>query len=625
MGLTLSPAKRAVCARSLPWLATGLIATPTGSLLSRVINPLPVTAYSDTVLAFAYTAPTVAAAGCVWGWWRLRAPRGAVVSPPVEIVPDRRSADPFIERVRAVLAAADEALSISESGAVFQDGQCVSFEIKSSKPGSLTDKRLQNSLYERITKSIQGLDKTKGQWILTAKLSDDILVFTRKTGFPKIITPPIPARVARNGNDALDIYKTFHMLLGVDAGGEHLSFDPAKYPHFLTVGGTGSGKSVFNRALIELYRASGWMIFLGDGKTTDYTELVGTNNIVAVSQDEPSHIRIVRLVADELRARQRDAKNRKQQRQGDPFRRPPILLLLDEYATMKRNILSVYGKDQSFEADLKFIIRVGREFKVHLGIATQELYRDTVDGQILGNMKLIVSLGSPADKTISEAFPKSLQPDAQRIGGTISNEDRGRGMALITSDEGETVVEFQSFYGYSPAESKMPEDPAIAEQWSSFKEQVSDRIPKLYPRVWFEVDGSDFGDDSAHLYDLPAVLLDDATGAPAPEKFIYDPEHKEYLGNETGDGPQTPIPDLTELASGERFVAARRKQVDDSDDLDEQAPTTVRDLRPPPSTPSADEEELPFEPDEPAPPPAAGPPDMTKPPRRSRNTGSVPI
>lgn len=576
----MSPSRRSIYIRRLPWLATGLALASAGSLTSRIVNPLPVTEYSTTTLGLWYGGMFVGAGACLW-WRRVlngRAHRSVSLakpsapaardgsssaeSAPVPVAsttqPIVEAADhPFLRRVRSVLP---ETIVVPAVGLEIDDADvCQQFVLQTKTPGEFATERMQQYVYEKVSKSVGG------NWSLTVQTERDMLQFARKARFPGAIAPPLPERVAQSTIDALDIYPSYRVLLGVDAGGERLEIDPSKFPHTLIVGGTGSGKSVFIRGLIiELARAAGWQIGVGDGKTTDYESMNGENNIIAVSQSAADHVRLVRMFVDELHARQADAKTRKRQRLSNPFQRPPMMLLLDEYATMRAHVESMYSKEglKKFVEDLKELTRVGREFKIHVVIATQEVYRETIDGQLLGNIGLRISLGVPADKTIKEAFPDQLRTVASRIGGTISSNDRGRGIALLT-DEKEGInkaVEFQSFYGYSPGESKPP-PPPLVEAWAEFRTQISERIPKLYPRVWWKVEDPEYGDDLDTLYSLPPVLLDGPRGEPDPKAFIYDPLHEDYLGSDKTGTSQPPLPDLSELASGTVFNPRPAAQV----------------------------------------------------------------
>lgn len=554
-------------------LALGLIAVVTGSAGARMLNPLPVSSLSTLTLTVTYLAALGGAAALLhlrktWSQQELL-PTGSPTAPqaPTSTAPDRTepttaadtTADDLLDRVRVVLAEKHPDIIIVAGSVTYNDnGQVNAFSLKTTVPSAFADPTLREKLFQRVSESIDG------RWNMTADPRRDMLHLRTKRPYPSAVAPPMPDRVASSAAAALEIYRTLCLRLGVDEDGRSLDLDIQAFPHWLFIGGTGSGKSVFVRgAVIEPFRAAGAMLLIGDGKGTDYTNLIGLPGIVAVSQSTADHMRLVRLAADELRARRADAQNIQFSRTGEnPFQRPPIVLILDEFATMMANIKGEFGKDgvELFLADLKFLVRVGREFKVHVGIASQEAYREIIDGQLMGNLQLRVSLGPPEDKTITEVFPPKLQAAAKRIGSSINKKrDIGRALAFMASDDDDVVVEFQSYYGYTPNPSKPP-PPPIAADHERYRTEISERIPKLYPRLWWKIDGPDYarplseGGDLDALYSTCAVVLDDAHGDPDPAHTIYDPLHPDYLGRDNEGGP--PIPSLTELQSGATYTPA---------------------------------------------------------------------
>ncbi|WP_301850432.1 FtsK/SpoIIIE domain-containing protein [Rhodococcus pyridinivorans] len=514
-----------------------------GSLLSRVLVDLPSRRLDAVSLGSFYGVLTIGAGACAWGAYRLRHSshrasqkvqdqiqpqehHTADLTPPPAIAPPE---DPFVARLKELIGT--QPIEVYGDPVRDETGAPVEFAVKATKPGLFTQESKRTSIYRLLTQSIDGI------WNLQPDLLKDTLVFRVKSGFPSVVTPPVPERIPQTADEARRMYPDFRMRLGVTETGEELAINLAKSPHSLVIGGTGTGKSVFARGVIESFRSAGWMLFLGDGKGTDYEGLHGQAGVVAISQSTPDHVRLVRMVRDELVGRQADAQRRRRLGQQDPFQRPPLLLLLDEYATMRAQIKDQYGSTDEFESDLKTIARLGREFKVHMILSTQEAYRDTIPGQLLGNLHLRISLGPPEKKTIAEVFPEQLQSEAARIGGTISKNDQGRSLALITDDEGNNrAVEFQSYFSYSPAESKPAPTPEIAAAWDRYRTMASERIPMLYPRLWFEVDGPDYGNDLDALYELPVVVLTGRDGQPRPEVAKYDPLSEDYLGGATGSG-----------------------------------------------------------------------------------------
>lgn len=348
--------------------------------------------------------------------------------------------------------------------------------------------------------------------------------------FPEVPAPPIPTRIPQSANEARAMYAHFQMMLGVVASGEILGIDLTRISNALVVGGTGSGKSVLMRTVIESFRTAGWMIFIGDGKGSDYQGLHHQPGICAISRRAADHVRLVRMIADELRARQSDAIVRNASGEADTFHRPPLVLVLDEYANLLAAVDSAYGRE-SFEDDLRFVARVGREFKVHLIMSTQEAHARTLNVGLLGHMGLRVLLGPADGMTFSDVVPESLREEVRSIGVTIGKKDRGRGIAVLCDDEdNHSAIEFQSFYGYSPATSKTSPERLSGADWSRYKCEASDKIPSLYPRFWFKVTGPDYAKSLADLYALPMVALDHAPGTPDPDMARYDPLHPSYLG-----------------------------------------------------------------------------------------------
>jgi hypothetical protein len=581
-----TPATRRVWGPSLLPLAIGIIIAVTGSLGARYLNPLPDSLLGAPARTLVYLT-LLAAAGALLHRRRLwtaplSAPPPAPAPPAAAPTPHEApaapapaadaTADTLLDRVRTVLQERHPDIVVAAGSVTFDDdGNVNAFSLKTLTPSGFSDPAIREKVFVRVSESIEG------RWNMTADPRRDMLHLRTKLPFPGAVAPPLPTQIARSAEDALTLYQTdLALRLGVDENGSSLDVQIAKFPHWLFIGGTGSGKSVFMRgAVIEPFRAAGAMILIGDGKGTDYTPLIGLPNIVAVSQSTADHLRLVRLAADELRARRHDARSLQFSQAGtNPFKRPPMIVLLDEFATMINNIKGDenYGKDGliKFIADLKFLLRVGREFKVHVGIASQEAYREIIDGQMMGNLSLRVSLGPPEDKTIAEVFPAKLQAEARRIGAGINKErDVGRALAFMASDDTDVVVEFQSYFGYTPNASKPPPS-IIAADHERYRVQVSDQIPKLYPRLWWKMDGPEYATDLDILYDTPAVVLDDSDGNPDPQFFPYDPLHPSYLGTDR-DGEGTPIPSLTELQQGVVYAppapaAPTHPVVDDLDD-----------------------------------------------------------
>lgn len=559
------------CVPILRWLAGGLIAATVGVIGSRLLNPLPTTEYRTVTLVAVYGGALATAALCVWLQRRWSspppAPRPATdarpqsepaesTPEPVPAIPAGPAADqtdhPTLTRIRNVLGQHFSDVYIRDGSVeINPDNDTVrAFDLRTTTPAGFTDGAFRERLYQRIADAIPGV------WKFQPDTLSDLVRWQLKDGFPSLIATP-PTKVAHSTQDALDLYPRSQIRIGVDESGDVLGINLRSFPHIITVGPTGTGKSVFIRTVIEDKRAEGFMVFMIDGKGTDYSALIGLANVVTVTQSTPDHVLLILMIANELRARQADAQRNQRAGSGkSPFTRPPILFFIDEFVTVVDHISEDYEMDAIWE-ELLFIARIGRQFMVHMFFAVQDMYADSVSGKLVGNIQARISLGPPEDRTITGAFPQELRREVKRLGGNIDKDkDKGRGLVVFKNeDSAASIVEFQSFWGYSPAEPEPTPAPLHAAH-DLYRTEVSEQIPKLYPRLWWAIDGPDYGRSLDHLRTLPVVSLDRADGSPDPAMAQFDPLDDDYLGRDESGG--IPIPALAEMQQGATLPAPRQ-------------------------------------------------------------------
>ncbi|WP_195167273.1 type IV secretory system conjugative DNA transfer family protein [Mycobacteroides abscessus] len=412
------------------------------------------------------------------------------------------------------------------------------------------------------------------------------------SSFPTAIAPPVTQPVA-SVEEAKRRYKEFRWQLGLDARGNVIAPSIREVFHVLAVGGTGSGKSVWVRGLIESARLSGFRVYLGDGKMSDYPALENAPGVVMRSSDAAQHIVLTAEVHDEMVRRQAVAEQRKREGHPDPFDFEPILLVMDEFASMRGDVLEFLGdKKAAMEPWLKqvaAISRKGRELKVHLVLASQDLYVENIPAQWQANFQLLVSLGEIEDRTLDTKFiPDALKEEAKRVGARITRKDRGRGLFVDKANPASIkVTEFQSYYSFSPGSTLLtPNAPAdvappteeVRVVWEQ-QQDAAERMPRLYSRVGIRVENGEWAKDASvtELMAVPTVALDDANGNPIAEHAKYDQRTPEWLGREQvtitaqrGSAPTTktpvtpPTPDTTDITTtsdDERREAVRREAI----------------------------------------------------------------
>ncbi|WP_133055972.1 MULTISPECIES: type IV secretory system conjugative DNA transfer family protein [Mycolicibacter] len=432
-----------------------------------------------------------------------------------------------LDRIVQVVTSHNLPLRLQEGSVTFDEDRTLQgFKLVAEKPGYFGDKR-------QATILINKLETIDGDWDFDVDPKRDTVTATRKTSFPKFIAPPEPQTIAASAADAIAGYHKFKFRLGVNELNEPLEYSPAEYPHWMAIGGTGAGKSVFVRSVLEPYRAAGWGIFICDGKKTDYASLGSIANVVMISADTAEHVRLMHAIVEEINRRAVIAQKRKIAGHPEPFAFVPWLVILDEFASVRRDIEGLYAgnpdRDSEYIADFLYVLRKGREFRVHVAILTQDLYSKTIPGDARGNIKLIISLGPPEKMTLDKAFPRELQDRARRLGQRISAAGRG----LVADPEAATVVEFQGYYGYTPGMNvNDPKAPAsLRESWTSYRDNVSNRIRPLYSRQWFAVkEPEDLDKPICELNSLKMINLDNRDGTPNPQMFQYDKTHDSYNG-----------------------------------------------------------------------------------------------
>ncbi|MEB3022969.1 type IV secretory system conjugative DNA transfer family protein [[Mycobacterium] crassicus] len=432
-----------------------------------------------------------------------------------------------LDRIMQVVTSSNLPLRLLEGSVSFDEEQALQgFKLVAEKPGYFGDKRLATIVMNK-------LETIDGEWDFDVDPKRDTITGTRKTSFPKFVPPPHPETIAASVADAIAGYHKFKFRLGVNELNEPLEYSPAEYPHWMAIGGTGAGKSVFVRSVLEPYRAAGWAIFISDGKKTDYASLGSVPNVVMISADTAEHVRLMHAIVEEINRRAEIAQQRKIAGHPDPFAFVPWLVILDEFASVRRDIEGLYAgdpdKDSDYVSDFLYVLRKGREFRVHVAILTQDLYSKTIPGDARGNIKLIISLGAPEKMTLDKAFPKELQDRARRLGQRISAAGRG----LVADPEAATVVEFQGYYGYTPGmninDPKATE--AMRAAWTDYRDNVSNKIRGLYSRQWFAIEeAEDLDKPIAGLNALKMVNLDRRDGTPNPQMLQYDKLHDSYNG-----------------------------------------------------------------------------------------------
>jgi len=440
------------------------------------------------------------------------------------------------------------------------DGVLMKYGFRAAKPGYFTDDGVQKRVSNKLLNAVEA---SKGTWNPEFDVKDDTLKVSQRSSFPKIALPP-HWKVVSSEQEARDFYPDFEYEIGIGPDGAALKFAPGNgFPHMGMYGTTGGGKSVTTRAIVEQFRAAGFQMYFCDGKGTDYTSMMREKGVIAVGSTLQEQVAVVHMVRLEMNRRR--IEGAKKAKAGDATWRShqtPLVLILDEFATTVNDMKSKYPKTfKAFMGDIAAILKVGREMRCHVILATQDMKAETVPSDWQAMLAVNVCMGKPDNMILNKAFPEAIRGQARLKGDTISKKTRGRGIVAVTKASGEVTVElFQSYYSYSPAEDISIQSGEVQKSWTAFKSVVTDRIPRLYSRVWFkpaypepedgekdpyaklrekfEADGEDGRVDMEELdvldiHKLEFVALEDRDGNVINGRGVFDPLNDAYLAGES--------------------------------------------------------------------------------------------
>lgn len=275
--------------------------------------------------------------------------------------------------------------------------------------------------------------------------------------------------------------KALCFAVGLDVAGTAVGANLSTMPHLLVAGTTGSGKSVFVKAiaasLIMRNAPTELKLVAIDPKMVELSHLNGLPHLLGKAETELERIlRVLRWVTLEMEdrykrfasvpARNLEDYNRHAERQGlEPLAR--IVVLIDELAD-----LMMAAPDET-ERSLTRIAQMARATGIHLVVATQRPSTDVVTGLIKANFPARVSfavtsnvdsrviLDTPgAESLLGQGDMLFLAPDAaapRRIQG-----------CYISDEELEALIHFwQRQMGATPSQApwEAVAESASPEQW----------------------------------------------------------------------------------------------------------------------------------------------------------------
>lgn len=440
----------------------------------------------------------------------------------------------------------------------------MSWGLKSVKRGGFSQERTQKDLRELFKQSLPGF------WRISFDTVEDSMFGTQVDDLPKICFPPLWP-VAASVEEAKKMYTGWRIQLGLTHNDEVVSTSVWDYPHMKVVGETNAGKSVAVKSILEQMRAAGWMLIIGDGKGVDfngfnapdpdnhYMPPPGTIAYGSGRGKRTMTYLAAIVIAYNMVLERLEVEGAALDKGEDPEPFPPVFILLDEIKALRERWVSELSKEEYTEVDhmISQIAAVGRGSRIHLGVVSQDAYRDSIPRNWVTNVRMSLVVGRPTANTVTNSFDDSVVRDKVKdVREMMSPSDKGRCIVAQVDDlTGKVdVAQYQNYFSYSPGSSwsRIGLPPGTAEAWSRFKQEVSDRVPRMYSRVWFRIDGKseaqiqyeeETGEDLGYVdFDMftvgeikrmKRINLDmrnqDGEIVPNPEYAKYDPNNPLYV------------------------------------------------------------------------------------------------
>ncbi|MGV1009982.1 MAG: LAGLIDADG family homing endonuclease [Dermatophilaceae bacterium] len=214
-----------------------------------------------------------------------------------------------------------------------------------------------------------------GRWRGLWEMEADRVTFEVRPALPKDLWLPPP--VVADADHLLRNYTKARIRLAVDEDGEELAWFPARVPHLLVTGATGSGKTSLGSGVVGQFAAHGWPVWISDAKRVEFIDWRGYPNVQIVATTVAEQVAMIHRALElvEYRYALVDAGLAK----ISDF--TPLVVVLDEFAELREDLLEWYPRVKppgrgvdSKPPTLRQVGRLGRKARtarVHLCVLLQ--------------------------------------------------------------------------------------------------------------------------------------------------------------------------------------------------------------------------------------------------------------
>lgn len=311
------------------------------------------------------------------------------------------------------------------------DGTITAIEAKGFKP-RLANSQMARASHERLIGSTH-----PGRWRASWDLEADQVRFEQR---PKM------ASFVPHEAEPLTDQNRYVIPYAVDEDGEVIFWTlDGVDPHMMTVGPTGTGKTVLiNGIVLEVTRRD-FRVRICDPKRIEFVGLRDWPNVEVVATSVEDMLATIWLTHEEMM----DRYDRIERGDADTDDFEPIVLVLDEFRNFHRQVTSWYGANKQRGMPSKCpvfdwvasIAEMGRTAHIHLVLGTQRPDADFMTGSMRDNFRARASLGRLSPQGAEMMW------ESRALGTTVPRGLRGRGTGM--TPEGR-VVEMQTYWTPDP-------------------------------------------------------------------------------------------------------------------------------------------------------------------------------